>query len=123
MVKPVEEVRTMKCCRCGKSRTKDNYASIRRCLICDKDVCFDCAEPIDGLSGNLRNPGFNSDYPDYVCKICWEKGRPFREEIEDMRDGLYTVEEGLIDIWKCKVKNFNTVQCPSCSRRFQCLTT
>ena len=34
----------------------------------------------------------NSDYPDYICKKCWEIGKPFREKQQEFYEGIDAME-------------------------------
>lgn len=56
---------TITCDRCNKFPAKP-------CIICGKDICFDCSEHID-IECDIRKPYFYSDNPDYICKECWKR--------------------------------------------------
>jgi hypothetical protein len=79
----------------------EHPSSIRTCYICRKDICYrgNCSiwfEP----SCNLTYPTFDGDYPAYMCRECWEKGKSFREQIQAIRDKAENGETTLWEEWK-----------------------
>ena len=89
------------CDLCG-TENKNRYSGIKRCQICGKDVCSDCSEQVD-IDCNLNTPHNYSDYPSYICKPCWKKGKEFRKKIMIVRDRAEKYEEELWKEWKIAI--------------------
>lgn len=89
------------CDFCGKGYTHPAFG-IKQCKICKKDVCSSCAVMTE--SDYLREGIFNSDYPDYYCHSCWDKGADEREAIFKIRDEFEEQESQLLDAWKKKTR-------------------
>jgi len=89
------------CDFCGK---EDQWrcTGIKQCKICKEDVCWECSEHVD-IECNLLEPYFHSDYPEYICKPCWEKGKEIRKRIMKIRDEAEEKECELWEQWK-KIK-------------------
>ena len=90
------------CNFCG-NESQQMCTGIKKCKICEQDVCWECSEHIDFECG-LLEPYFNSDYPEYVCKSCWIKGEEIRHEIMKARDTAEEVEYKLMEDWECVCK-------------------
>ena len=80
------------CDRCAREQSSD--VQIRKCELCDKDVCSKCsvATDFEYLSSGL----WLGDYPDFFCKVCWDKGEQYRSSIRRYREG---VEESISE-WR-----------------------
>lgn len=89
------------CNFCGKE-SQWRYSGIKQCKICKEDVCFECSVHID-IECGLLEPYFSSDYPEYICKACWEKGKGIREQIMNVRNRAEDKECELWEQWK-KIK-------------------
>lgn len=85
------------CDLCHKE-SKYRYSGIKECKVCKKDVCFDCSVHID-IECSLLEPYFDSDYPEYICKHCWEKGKEIRKKIMIVRDKAGDKECELWEQW------------------------
>lgn len=57
---------TYGCDVCGTDMAK-RYV----CCMCEKDLCRKCM---------IYNPEDTGDYPDVLCKECWDLGDEFRKE-------------------------------------------
>ena len=92
------------CDRCGKEQTGYTYSWVKKCKICEGDVCFNCSVHLDYDSILNRDiPSFNSDHPDYICRECWNKGKEIREKIDRVRDKADEDEQSLWEEWR-KIK-------------------
>lgn len=79
------------CDRCGAEKR------VYRCQICGKDVCRKCGDDYDP---DYLTPGsYDGDYPDLVCKRCWEIGKSFIEEIKRIEEEAGRKVEVLMDRW------------------------
>lgn len=89
--------------------SKGTYTRIKQCFICRKDVCWECSEHID-WECSLLKPYFDSDYPRYVCKSCWNSGEEIRQKIMIVRDTADEAESDLLDKWEslCRVERNST---------------
>lgn len=85
------------CDYCGKEPGR-----IRKCYLCEKDVCQSCAVLTD-LS-DLVNGGFDCDYPEYICRPCWDKGATIRALIMASRNVRQKEEDELMAKWKSLIK-------------------
>jgi len=91
------------CDICGKN-SHYIYNNIKKCEICQKDVCYDCAIKIDSLyDSNLLKPNCFSDYPEFICKKCWDKGKDVKEQIEILKENFDKKLNDFIENWK-KIK-------------------
>jgi hypothetical protein len=95
----IQKTEVIICDRCQK------IMRVKTCPICGKDVCWKCAVQIESIyDSDLRTPNFHSDYPDYVCKKCWDMGIIFRERITSLHDAKEKEVECLIEQWSEYVK-------------------
>ena len=58
------------CDVCGKETTR----IYNTCVICGRDVCVKCCIEIYDTE----------DYPAYYCEPCWDIGRKYRQQIEEL---------------------------------------
>ena len=84
------------CDKCGKETKTCN------CTMCNLDVCSKCGTyDIEfDCSMNSDFPSFTSDYPDVICKSCWEKGKEIRKAIQKSREEQEIIEGNLFKEWK-----------------------
>lgn len=94
-IKKEGEISKITCDFCGKVQIGATYGGIKQCKLCKKDVCSACAILVD----DIAREGFWSDYPDYVCKECWEIGKDVRERIKIVRDEADEKESELLVEW------------------------
>ena len=87
------------CDLCDKEQRGQQYGGIKQCTICKRDACRNCSEQVDTECG-LLEPYFYSDYPEYICKPCWEKGKEIRKKIMVVRDKAEEEECELWEQWK-----------------------
>jgi len=91
------------CDICG---AKDSDVRIKKCEICRRDVCSQCAirTDTDSLEGGWFHGDYPDyyckDYPDYYCKDCWEKGKELRDTILQLRQRVEEAEGNLWTKWK-----------------------
>jgi hypothetical protein len=70
-------------------------------MICHSDVCFDCAVALDFDCCLTASPPFyHSDYPEFVCKECWNLGDDIRQRIMEVRDAAEDAEYNLLEEWR-----------------------
>jgi len=86
------------CDFCGKTSPLV-YARIKECKICKKDVCPECAMRID-FDLDLHQPHSLSDYPEHICKSCWDKGEDIRHNIMEVRNSAEELECDLMVEWE-----------------------
>lgn len=98
VIKKEETITVITCDFCHLVRGKT-----KRCVMCGHDICWECALLVN-LCCDLLKPSFDGDYPDYMCKFCWEIGEEMRQKIMGIRQKAEEEEEALIALWK------NTVQ-------------
>ena len=84
------------CDRCGK---KPMYNMIHICKMCGNDVCSNC-DVLTDFSNLLEKNNYNGDYPDHICKVCWEVGEGIRKDIEQVRFEAENNENTLVANWK-----------------------
>ena len=89
------------CDICNKE-SQYQYSGIKKCLICGKDVCFDCAIKVDNLyeSDLSIENNYYGDHPCYICKKCWSEGNDIRQYIMSIRNESEKRIEELIENWK-----------------------
>ena len=88
------------CDTCGKKVSEaPSIGNLKRCILCNSDVCRDCAIMTDFQS--LEHNHFWGDYPDYFCPSCWQKGisiipriRAAREEEERLQEEWENICKG-----------------------------
>jgi hypothetical protein len=85
IVKKTEEVIDWFCDRCEVSMQFRHG-----CMICGRMACIDCG---------MWDPQDDSDYPGRYCKICWEVGKPFRAEIQQLQERFDAAEEEVMERW------------------------
>jgi len=93
------------CDFCKTTNTRGVSWPIRQCKICERDVCTKCAILTD--CEYLKDNQYSSDYPDFYCKECWEKGEKEREAILDLRKALDEQESHFLTAWRVKCRNMN----------------
>lgn len=84
------------CDNCGA--TSKSGGSYHKCSMCGKLFCRNCMVVFDWAI--LKEGEFSGDYPDYMCKNCWENGKNYREKIIDIRAEADAKEEALIESWR-----------------------
>jgi hypothetical protein len=92
------------CDTCGKTTDRPDFLRLRKCPICGKHVCTNCAVLHDLWTRDWLIPTFSSDYPDYICKICWETGKDLRQQMHDLEKETDDKLEKLYLDWKKLIK-------------------
>ena len=88
------------CDRCREKESKTSWrGSMHVCQICEGDVCDKCCVYFD-WSCRLDKPDFYSDYPHYMCKVCWDKGEEIRGQIMEVRKNADKYEDELVKEWE-----------------------
>ena len=90
-----KEVKIRSCDFCNKE--SDSWR-VKKCDLCGQDICGACAIWSDSQS--LEDGCYSSDYPDYFCKPCWDKGQELRKQIHVIRQDALCEEEVLWQAWK-----------------------
>jgi len=104
-----QEVSIYICDKCGK----ESYARLGyfTCEICGQLICRDCAVLFNWET--LKYNSFEGDYPNSICKECWQKGHEEREELLKLKEEYDQKEKAIINKWKNKLKdleNENKIQ-------------
>jgi hypothetical protein len=87
----------LKCDICGKE-VRSQYCG-KQCYICGRDVCSECSYLFESYC-NLETPSYDGDHPDSICHECWDKGKEYRERIQEQRDYAERKEQELWKLWK-----------------------
>lgn len=91
--------KTYTCDDCGVSTKSDpNY--YRKCEICKGLFCRKCLIMFN-WDILVRND-YDGDYPDHMCKSCWDIGEPYRKEILESREESDSKQEKMIKEWESK---------------------
>lgn len=93
-------VTTYVCDSCGKKTKVEG--KFKKCPMCGKLFCPDCLVLFDW--DILKENSWYTDYPDYMCRDCWNKGKKYREKIIDLRKECEEKEDQLLKEWKGAVK-------------------
>lgn len=77
---------------------------IKVCPICYRDVCSECAVRHDDMCSYEEENTYVSDSPSYICRECWDKGKRFREGIQQVRSAADNSELALMKQWQDEMK-------------------
>ena len=92
-IKKIEkEIETVICDRCNSATGR-----AKKCLLCGRDVCWNCSVLTENVTYSFSDhAGFDSDYPEHICKQCWTDIKPLRLEyavkIREAKDALESLE-------------------------------